>query len=360
MLIAGVGVLYISTSRKMMGEISAARYSPPWGTWWRPHDVSGGDLVGMAYLERVDKFVDTVSDKFPVAEKGAGKIDLYIWGDSYTKNIPDSSFYGLNAYHFGRRSYGKLYFDLDTSKVNILIIELGERFVRPYFWGTEMLGDVMPADKKTAHNNTPFFIAPLKQRNTIAAMPGFSIDSLFNPLINQNLEYNLFTYNFLTGVRNLKAELNYKLFNRASGDVVVSDDGEYLFYKETVQVNGFASGYLPLGDNDISYLISQVNILYDNYKAAGFDEVYLAMIPNTASMMQPKGYNYLVASMQDPNRGYPLHMPVIDVYNHFVKDPHRYFKKGDTHWNSAGIALWIDNVNGILKWWENWALEHKK
>jgi hypothetical protein len=350
-VITGLGILYISTSRTVMKKISDARENAPWRVWWGPHQVDGiGDLARMAYLEGIEKFKDTIKDINPVAEPGQKKIDLYIWGDSYVKDLPASSYYGVNNYHFGRRNQSSLIYNLDTSKINIMIIEIGERFVHSYFYNTGMLEYVKKQAPASAFLQTPFPV--LQQRNTMAGF-NFSIDSLFNPLVNQNLEYNLFTYNFLSDIRNIKAEMNYKLFNRASGDVVVSNDGNYLFLKETVAPKGFASSYAPISEDEISYLLSQLNILYDTYKKDGFDEVYLSVIPNTVSIVQPQGYNRLAHIIGDPElRGYALNMPVIDIYKDFVRDPHAYYKRGDTHWNALGKKFWVDKVNVILRKWE--------
>ena len=89
-----------------------------------------------------------------------------------------------------------------------------------------------------------------------------------------------------------------------------------------------------------------MNKVYDHYKAEGFTEVYLSVIPNTATIMQPEGYNNLIPLLY----GNPqLRMKIIDVYSVFKKDPEgNYFNSGDTHWNKKGFLVWLDMVNNII------------
>src|ERR1019366_9750435 len=97
-------------------------------------------------------------------------------------------------------------------------------------------------------------------------------------------------YNFIIPVFEYKAALNYYLFNRASGDVVISNDRDFLFLNETVSGTDIGSSYITIPDTEITHLVDNFNIIYDHYLANGFKEVYLSIIPNSATIVQPEGY----------------------------------------------------------------------
>lgn len=158
----------------------------------------------------------------------------------------------------------------------------------------------------------------------------------------------MFNYNFLIFPRQVKAVLNYTLFNRASGDVVISDDGNYLFYKITTMQNNLCSSYDRLGSNEVSTIVASLDTIYDHYKQAGFDEVYFSAIPNPASILQPAPYNNLIPLIQNHPK---MKMPSIDMYTLFkqAQEPASLYRAGDTHWSNRGLHLWLQQVNNILR-----------
>jgi hypothetical protein len=172
-----------------------------------------------------------------------------------------------------------------------------------------------------------------------------NVNDLFNKYINQNLQCNLFNYNAMMPMFESKAALNYYLFNRASGDVVISNDRDFLFLKETVSYTGEASSYGPLTGDEVSRLVDNLNTIYDHYRQNGFREVYLSVIPNSATVNQPEGYNGLIPKLQNDVR---LRMKVMDAYAAFRNTKERIYLPGDTHWNNAGRQLWLDIVNDTL------------
>ena len=142
-----------------------------------------------------------------------------------------------------------------------------------------------------------------------------------------------------------KAALNYYVFNRASGDVVISRDKNYLLLKHTVIQEGNETSYVPVPGDELKKIIENFNTIYDHYRANGFKEVYLSIIPNTTTIIQPQGYNNLIPLIQnDPT----LKMKVIDIYSVFKTTKADVFCHGDTHWNSTGRQMWIDLVNKTL------------
>jgi hypothetical protein len=73
--------------------------------------------------------------------------------------------------------------------------------------------------------------------------------------------------------------------------------------------------------------------------------VYLSIIPNTASVVQPEGYNNLIPLIQTDPR---LKIKVIDSYFMLGATPDSFFYRGDTHWNLHGKQKWVDKVNKLI------------
>jgi hypothetical protein len=341
-ILFGLAVLWASTSRRAMQYISEARDCRG---WWCTYPCIHGDLVSMSYLDIVDRFKPPPGPRDIKRAKNSrpGNIALYLCGDSYTRYVKDTNFTGLSAYYYIDRNHGYNY-HLDSTKRNILLIEISERYLRLYFNGLQMLDEV--CDSLVKKKSITWQIDPTPNPKYYAGLlPGFSVNDLFNKYINQNLQCNLFNYNFMMPMFESKAAVNYYLFNRASGDVVISEDRQRLFLKETVTNTGISSSYAPVGSDEIKNMVNVLNVIYDHYKKSGFTEVYFSVIPNSATIMQPRGYNNVIPLLQnDPN----LRIPVIDIYTAFKKSPEVYYLPGDTHWNKKGCELWLDIVNDTL------------
>lgn len=340
LVILGLGLMYISTSRKAMQYISECRNENP--AWWGVHKPVNGDLVTMAYLERLGTYNAPLDYKFTRPADSIGNIDFYVHGDSYIWKIPDTAFARTHSYRFGWRFRSDIFYDLDTTRRNILLVEVSERYARMYFAGTNIFNHVKKAEPPTAS-----LLPATKVR--LAGVAGGEptwIDDLFNPNINQNLEYNLFNYNFIDPIRSAKAELNYYVFGRASGDVVIADTGKHLLIKETIAGKRIENNNYPLQRGEFNRIISNLNKIYDHYRQEGFDEVYLSIIPNAATIVQPQGYNQLIPRIEQ----YPgLRIKPISVYEIYKQAGGKLYRPGDTHWNNTGLQLWLNEVNNMLR-----------
>jgi hypothetical protein len=336
LIITGIGIMAISTSQSSMKWISEKRNDNE--KWWGVHPVTQGDLVNMGYLQKVDKFLSPRDYAFEPSQYPSHKTDLIVYGDSYTFKIPGDAYSGVKNYKYGWRYNDKINYKLDSTQANVLIIEIAERYVRSFLNGTYIF-DYLKKEENTTATLVSF------PHKTYAALPLPDISELFNPNINQNLEYNLFNYNFINPVRHLKASLNYHLFSRASGDVVISNNRQQLFLKETVAGKRVENCYYPLQEGELQRIIETMNTLYEHYKADGFTEVYVSMIPNPSTILQPEGYNMLIPLIEHhPD----LKMPIISVYDIYKNTHKKIYATGDTHWNNAGLQLWLNEVNKRL------------
>jgi hypothetical protein len=342
LIISGLMVLWVSTSRQAMAYITAKRDV---NKWWGTYQCLNGDLVSMSYLDFIKKFnpgPDTNHLEHTVHAPSDNTV-LYIHGDSYTWHLGDSNFAGVSSLIYINRDHGCNY-HLDSTKRNILIIEISERFVWDYFSTLRMFDEVCDSviKKKSITCSYP---ESQYQTNEAGMFPAFSVDDLFNKYINQNLQCNLFNYQFIMPMFESKAALNYYVFNRASGDVVISKDRNSLFLKKTVSSDETGSSYAPVSAGQVIQLIENFNLIYDHYTRGGFSEVYLSIIPNSATMEQPDGYNYFIPTIQNDPR---LRMKVIDIYSVFKASPAGMYWPGDTHWYNKGKQKWLDLVNATL------------
>ena len=71
-------------------------------SWWCKHNnMGGGDLVKLSYLDDVKKYwaLKDYDFKRPT-DDGKKNINLYLYGDSYTEDIPDSAFANVKEFNY--------------------------------------------------------------------------------------------------------------------------------------------------------------------------------------------------------------------------------------------------------------------
>ncbi len=331
-IVFGLVVLWASTWQPAMEYISDARSKD---TWWGIYQRVNGDLVSITYLDNIEKLRSIADYTVTRPEyNGPRKTELYLYADSYGWHINDTAFAALSGFHFTDKYFGGTY-QLDTAKRNILILLFTEREIQEYM-DTSIFNTFHSASEKPAE----IAAAPVAQHSSI------DLSWISNPKMNTHIEYNLFNYQFLMPVFKEKAEFNYYVFKRASGSVALSDDGDFLFFGDAVNTNRMGSTYYTgLRPDHISKLVYNVNRIYDHYKQEGFREVYLSIIPNPSTVIQPAGYNQLIPLIQSSP---DLRMKTIDMYSIFKQTPATWFRPGDTHWSNKGLRSWLGEVNSRL------------
>ncbi len=327
LIILGIAALGGSTSRTAMDALAQARAAD---AWWGRYRAKHGNLVAMAYLDYVHKFHEPQQPHRYRKPATAPNTVLYLAGDSYTWSLPDTCF-AAGEYHFINRYAGGTY-KLDSTKTNILVIEITEIAVRGYFSSDRLINDLRKNDQELAAEQ------PATHPHH-AAIGNIDFSELFNNRINQNLAFNLFNYQCVAPMYQSKALLNYYLFHRASGDVVLSHDGNYLFEKSNL-----ISPSDTMQPQELDIVIGNLNKIYRHFRSTGFNEVYLALIPATPAIVQPHDYNNLIPAVQYHPR---LEMNIIDAHRLLRSSP-QYFCHGDTHWNNEGEQKWLDLLNEML------------
>lgn len=254
---------------------------------------------------------------------------LYLIGDSFTEEgrIEAGDFVsgGFERFFIGAQPFAKL----DKTKKNILIIETVERHFRERF-------------------AEPYKNLTIGEPNTQQAVKALAKEAKSSFWYStERHESVLFSSDFFLSIKEMKALLNYNLFNRTDSNVVVSRDKKHIFYELDARPNGITSSFDKISDREILGLVENVNKTYDFYKKNGFDEVYLTIAPNKSSILGNElgEYNHLIERIQQSPA---LRMPFIDVYTPISNSKKMLYDVGDTHWNCQGKQIWVNAVNQKL------------
>lgn len=303
-------------------------------------DYRYGDLYRLSSLPQFKDPVRPCSpSNSPLQRGGVGvKSALYVIGDSFTESerLSQRDFPGSD---FLRTKWeNKNTVQLDTAKRNVLLVETVERHFREHF--------IQPTDNLTIAADTT------RNKPSTASLNGEPHQSLTRRIsdfiqskgIEERLETVLFSHDVFLWFRELKASLNLNLFGRVAPTVGISQDQNHLFAGlDTDTTKHRNSSFAPLSDTELNALIDSVNATADRYRTLGFDAVYLSIIPNKASILDPTQgrYNHLIERVESHPR---LRVPVISVYQDYKRQPANVYALGDSHWNCTGRTVWIEEV----------------
>lgn len=298
-----------------------------------------GDLFGLSYLPDYKISIDENPSIELTACKKTRSFNLYSLCDSHLWSLltSDSIFCGANKFQYANlNNLETLNVKSDSTKKNILLIELAER-------------NIVPMIKQNYSYMQEFLKLQNPKRDTSTLIPRHVVEFLFNKNINSNIEFNIWESSIFTPIKEFKAQLNYKLFNRVNKDVAVSPDKKYLLYYPTIDSSSIYSSFKNISEPDIDTIVNNLNQIYFHYKKLGFTEIYLSLVPNPVTILYPDYNNYRYNQLIPRIENSPLlKMPFIDIYSDFKKSKIPLYRVSDTHWNRSGFNLWVNKVNSIL------------
>ncbi len=300
-----------------------------------PDDYRYGDLYRLSYLPQ---FKEKAKKCVPISQKCGEivSINLFIIGDSFTEaervNEKDFPIEKYQYVHWAKHTD----YQIDTTKRNVLILETVERTFKEHF---SSVVDNFSNQKEEAPNLT---LRKRIEQKTVEIEKTIVPDG-----IEERLTHTLFNYDFFLWFRELKAYLNLNIFGRTEDEVVLSADKQYIFYADEADSTNSKSAFYPVNDSEIELFIQNINQTRKKYLNAGFDEVYLSIIPNKVSILSPDlgKYNHLIERIQGDKR---LETPIIDTYSIFTKSPQKYYLKSDTHWTCEGRNVWLEKTNNAI------------
>ena len=248
---------------------------------------------------------------------------LTLIGDSYSDKF-DSTLFNSGSYHF-------IHWDnipdtipaLDGNKKNILIIETTERSVRWRFTKNNLL----TIGKK---------MEPTTQVSDIELSA------------EVNLQYMLTHLDWELPFKELKASIYLKYFDKFNEMVSKPDGSGRLYLNETLDPGNSFSSFNPVDDTEIKSLVENLDATSAQLSALGFDEVYVSIIPNAASIYKRSDlpYNHLIERIQQHPE---VKFKYIDVYGSFKKEKNSVFLCNDSHWNDLGKMIWLIKTNNLLR-----------
>jgi hypothetical protein len=335
-LIVLLGVLGISSSDQAMRWISKARYQQQGNLGSDKYRY--GDLYGLSYLPafRLEKDTSLISNQ--VTFLGVRDTDLYIIGDSYLYSyiqMDSSNFVRANQVNFRKWSEGidaPLAIKPSPNK-KVLLIESVER----------NMGTVINLLRVKAHLEG--YRTPLTWDEKLNAC---LTDALYDPNLEQNIDFTLFNFQALSFIKSLKAQANLSLFNRTVPDVVLSSDRQFLYMKETVDSSQRGSSFYPVTSQDVQALLKEMERISSYAHAKGFDEVVFSFIPNPVAVTQTenKPTNQLIPTLALANHG---QMHLVDPTHVLTQGGKRFFFRSDSHWNQKGAQAWLNQLNQYLQ-----------
>ena len=295
-------------------------------------DYRFGDLYRLSALSRFKQpKVDCGSEN---RASDTASTHLYLIGDSFSEpqRLTQSDF---RVSHFQRVAWDyRQRAQLDPNKRNILLIESVERHIREHF--TRPVQEFI-VDPDTSRTPTPKL--PLRQRIS---------NEFHRSDIEERLESALFSHDWAFWFKELKANLTLDWFNRENSSVSLSKDHKHVFLRsdtDTTKTLNSSFAYVP--DADIALVVDSLNTVAARYRRQGFDAVYLSIIPNKASILDPNRshYNHLIERIQSHPK---LRVPIINTYTAYKQSSTSPYLESDTHWNCEGRTLWLKLVREKL------------
>lgn len=355
-IFAAVGVFFlsiyiVSSSSDLMKKITQYRFLTE--SILKSSKYRFGDLYGVSYLADFKKEVwkeKTVIERDTCSF--SREINLFCICDSYLYSFIQSPsiFCGVKTYKFTRWYLdGPIETELDSTKVNVLLIERTERYF-PFTPLADYLNRIKLVKKHAIVKSEKAEI--IRQNASLCFIDHEKIMAIYNMIYNknidQNIEFNLFDYMIFSPLKELKAQLNYKVFGRTNKEVSVIPDKPYLFLSETVDPRSGSSSFIPISDEQISSTVATLNSTYAYYRNNGFDAVCFSIIPNPISIICPgyKPYNDIIRRVQNhPD----LIMPMVNIYDRFASATCQVYHTADSHWNYNGFNLWVNEINKYLR-----------
>ncbi|WP_439557380.1 hypothetical protein [Dyadobacter sp.] len=326
LLILGSVVFAIGQSQYLLTKV---------GEWKLINDgYQYGDLYRLSNLSDFKDPRRTCTDYAPPAKApGTRKVHLYIIGDSFTEaqrvGLKDFS---VDAYTYVHWS-DFLHVKLDTTETNILLLESVERHFRQ-----KMVSPIQVLIPDTATFRTE--VAPPQFMNRL--------DDAFNATYTRDrLDAVLFQNDFFLRVKEWRADFQHHFFDRVNESVtMVNNNQDMVFYMDT-DTAGVTSSFKEVSNGEIDTMVLNLNESRKFAESIGFEHVFLSVIPNKVSVLNPDYgiYNHLIERLYTHPK---LNMPTIDVLADFRRMGRSSYLKGDSHWTCAGQYLWLNKVNAEI------------
>lgn len=310
------------------------RYHSIFGTTVIPDTFKYGDLYRVSRLPQFKEPTPNCISNIPASHQ---KVDanLYIIGDSFAdKGRIDSNFFVSRKFKFTHWSFTEQ-LTLDTNQRNVLVIESVERGLFQKF-GEKRINYVKTIDK------------PVNPAGLLSYWHYFWERFEYNASkVEERLYHILYYWDIVLFFREIKANIDYFLFEQKSDNFVLNTTKTEIYYADEANPEHQYSSFYPIADAEIDNVVFNLNYINQAYKAMGFDEVYLNVLPNKVSWQEPTlgQYNQLLDRVLTHEK---LELSVIDTRPHLKKLNGPVFYRSDTHWTCPAKGIWVNQINDIL------------
>ena len=289
-------------------------------------DFRYGDLYRLSHLRKYKQIEADCSTEISNSVINQN-VNLFILGDSFVENIDSSQIgYSRLKFHHWKESTKDF---VNPKAQNSLIIECAERNVRRLF-------------------SKPFDYFTNQKVNKIVKNDYF--DFVF-PEIDKtelHLEQILFSKDIFLFFRELKADLNFALFNRLPDEVAENQEHTVLFLKEEVAKNNEPTSFFAkLNDKEMELIYRNLEIEVKKLSNLGFSKIYISIIPSKGNILGRSlgNYNNLIPKLENTQiKG----VEYISIFDEFIKNPDNKYRLGDTHWTCEGKRVWLKTVQKRL------------
>ncbi|MEZ0610972.1 hypothetical protein ACAW74_20840 [Fibrella sp. WM1] len=306
---------------------------------WIADQYQFGDLYNMTNVARFKEQGFHVTDQLDSADlpdiKQAG-VHLYTIGDSFTDI--DTSFYPAEKNVHVWIGNGRQTIKLDSTKRNILVIQIIERVLQERF-----------LDQSWQLYTTNALVDSSRVKPPVAKPTSWVsnlLNTRFGSDLNSRLEFMLFNNKLALKAKECKAGFMLDWFDRTSG-ARLSANKQHAFYDSEVDTTKVLSSFRHIKEQDINAVVKRLNYVTAYYRKLGFQEVYLTLIPNKSTVLAPTlgVYNHQIERIE---RHPDLQPTVISTINTIRQHPN-WYHLGDGHWTREGRRYWMGIVNNLVR-----------
>jgi hypothetical protein len=183
-------------------------------------------------------------------------------------------------------------------------------------------------------------ICEVVERNLIGGFGRLKKDIINDA--SENFGYQEYYYMDLIFGNNMERLSSSKLVSSKSEIPTLGSqrNGLYFFKNELSKVS----------DHDLDLVTKNLLYTQDYFRKKGI-KIYFVIMPDKESLHPELFGPSQLPQIQQKLKG--MKIDIIDMYSIFIKDPQRYYFKGDTHWNHEGVKTFThvigETVSADLK-----------
>ena len=311
-----------------------------------PNQFTYGDLYNMTNLATFKEENIGEHMMLTARDKPARRYDnvhFYNFGDSFTDI--DTSYYA-GGFNFRASQNEHLQpIHLDRSKKNILFFQFIERVIRERLQPSVYSAMYIQNGVMDTTGKGPL---PPQAAAKPSPLPDWAL-AQFGHDMSARLEFILFNFKPFLTLKETKSQFTLDVLGRVPA-AEVSRNHRHVFYR--IEANGLSasSSFYPVDAAELKQVVRVMNTLRDYYKKMGFDEVYVAFIPNKVTVLEPEHrpfgqpYNHLIERLEADTT---LKTPLLSFYGTVTKHP-EWYHLGDGHWTNQGKRYWLSRVNALI------------